>query len=100
MSRYDVTVSLVKEDVVDWERIAKIDLKTTGELIEHVSEINMAVHAMTAQVMKMRDAGEIPDLSAEAEQIKIDAAQRTKMFRMLMKASEAGITGDEEDDEP
>ncbi|TIT69392.1 MAG: hypothetical protein E5W60_12420 [Mesorhizobium sp.] len=100
LSRHDVTTFLLSEDVVDWERIAKIDLVTTTELIKHVSELQMAAHAMTAQVMKMRAAGEIPDLRAEAEQIKVEAAQRTKMFRMLMKASEAGISPDDEEDEP
>ncbi|MBB6411272.1 hypothetical protein [Mesorhizobium sangaii] len=101
LSRKDITISLVKADNVDWERIAKIDLATTGELIKHVSELNMAVHAMTSEVMKMRDAGEVPALKAEAEKIKADAAERTKMFRMMMKASEAGISlDDDEDDQP
>ncbi len=74
-----------------WEKIAELDLSTSCELIKHVSELHMAVHAMTAQVLKMRGEGDIADLKAEAEQIKAEAAERTKIFRMMMKASEEGI---------
>ena len=101
LSRYDINTSLLQEEPTDWERIGKINLVTTGELVKHVTELNMAVHSMTAQVLKMRGVGDIPDLQAEAEQIKASADQRTKMFRMMMKAVDAGISLDDlEDDEP
>jgi hypothetical protein len=99
MSRQDVTISLLDQSPIDWEKIAKVDIATSGELIKHVSELNMAVHAMTAQVLKMRGAGDIADLKAETDQIKADAAERTKMFRMLMKAADEGIELDDDEDE-
>lgn len=99
LSRLDVNKELMDKSPIDWERIAKIDLATTGELIKHVSELNMAVHAMTAQVLRMRGAGDIADLKAEAEKIKSEAADRTKIFRWMMKASEEGIDLDEDEED-
>lgn len=99
MTRQDVASSMLAKEPFDWEKIAKLDVSTAGELIKHVSELNVAVHAMTAQVMKMRGAGDIADLKAEAEQIKAEAARRTRIFRMLMKASDEGFSFDDDEDE-